>query len=134
MPHAAAPALTAGLCLSCLLMAAGPALAQTGFPTDFPTGAVVLEPQALKERLAGKVFEVKTADGASWRMQFQASGHVFLNTSRGLNDNGTWSIEGSQLCNELRQMTRNCAEMRDKDGTLYLKRVSNGEIVALQPR
>ena len=51
------------------------AISQTSAPTTFPEEAITPTASELKERLAGKVFKVKTVDGSSWRLEYKASGY-----------------------------------------------------------
>lgn len=106
------------------------ASAQTAIPTEFPADAVPLSAPALTERLSGKVFHLKMADGTDWRYQFQG-GFFFFNISNGHNDSGPWRIEGSSLCLNLKKSAASCSEMRFKGDLLFIKRASNGEVATL---
>ena len=105
------------------------ALAQA--PADFPAEAQPLSADALQQRLSGKVFNVKTAAGASWRLQYQAGGFFYINVGS-FSDSGKWRVEGSQLCSEPQKSKASCNEMRLAGDALYLKRDS-GEIIKLEP-
>ena len=106
-------------------------VAQTPLPTEFPVDSAPLAPEVLKQRLAGKVFKVKPADGPSWRLEYKASGYVFLDTSSGYRDTGKWRVEGTQLCTDWQRTPSACSETRAKGDVIYVKRNSNGEVVSL---
>jgi hypothetical protein len=100
-------------------------------PPDFPADAQPLTAEALQQRLSGKVFSVKTAAGAPWRMQFQGSGFYFINVGA-YSDNGKWRTDASRLCTEPQKRPAACNDMRSAGDALYLKRDS-GEIVKFEP-
>lgn len=108
--------------------------AQSAAVPDFSDAAASVPAEALRERLSGKVFTVKVADGNTWRLDYKGNGYSFIDTANGFRDTGTWHTEASRLCMELRKATSGCNEMRLKDDVLYMKRSSNGEVVALLPR
>ncbi len=114
-----------------LLVAPLSVAAQNSIPTEFPVDAVALAPASLTERISGKVFKVKPANGQTWRLEYKASGYAFLNTSSGFSDSGKWRVEGSQVCADWQRSPSSCSEVRLKDDTVYVKRVSNGEVIAL---
>ncbi|BEP95801.1 hypothetical protein GmRootA79_41850 [Acidovorax sp. A79] len=117
------------LLISAAAMAAGAsATAQT---TDFPEGAQPLTPEALREALTGKVFSITPAKGSTWRWEFKGNGYFFLNAGS-FSDSGKWSTKESSVCQDTGK-NMGCNEMRQKDGTLYLKRDS-GEIVTFKPQ
>ena len=112
-----------------LLMSPLAALAQA--PAEFPAEAKSLAADALQQRVAGKVFNVKPAAGPEWRLQFQANGYYFINAG-GYSDSGKWRTEDSRLCTAPQKRPASCNEMRLASEALYLKRDS-GEIVKLEP-
>ena len=114
-----------------LLFAPLSVAAQNSIPTEFPVDAIALAPASLTERISGKVFQVKPANGPTWRLEYKASGYAFLNTSSGFSDSGKWRVEGTQLCADWQRTQSSCSEVRLKDETVYVKRSSNGEVVAL---
>ena len=125
------------LSLSLLLLLSWPPLparaqaAMTlGAPTEFAADAMPLEDDALRERVAGKVFAVKPADGSTWRLEYKANGYMFIDISTGFRDDGTWKVADGKLCSALKRIPPGCGEVRSKGDTLFLKR-TNGEIVAL---
>lgn len=104
------------------------ATAQT---TTFPDGAESLTQEALREALAGKVFSITPAKGPTWRWEFKTNGYFFLNVGS-FSDSGKWSTKESSVCQDTGKNI-GCNEMRQKDGTLLLKR-DNGEIVMFKPQ
>jgi hypothetical protein len=108
------------------------AAAQVQLTTEFPADSAVTSPDDLRTRLGGKVFRIQFADGSSTRIQYNANGYAYLDTSRGFRDSGKWRVEGDKLCNEWRQIASTCSDYRVHAGIVYLKRVSNGEIIALR--
>ncbi len=114
-----------------LAVAAASAFAQAQ-PADFPADAKALAPEALKERLAGKVFHVAFADGMTIRLQYQG-GYYYVDTSRGARVHGTWRVDGSKVCTERAGRGPECDEARLVGDVLHFKR-QNGEIVKFEPR
>ena len=100
-------------------------------PADFPAEAKLLTAETLRLRLAGKVFNVKTAGGAAWRLQFQADGYYFINVGN-YSDSGKWRTEESGLCTEPQRRPAACNQMRLAGDALYMQRDS-GEIVKYEP-
>ena len=82
-------------------------------------------------RVAGKAFAFKGADGVSLRIEYKANGYAFINTSRGFSDSGKWHVDGSTLCVDWQKAKGGCSEARLRGDSLYVRRTSNGEIVAL---
>jgi len=109
---------------------ATPVFAQTP-QADFPVDAAPLKASELQDRLSGKVYSVKPADGAVWRWEFKSGGTFFITIGR-YSDSGKWSIEDSKVCSEGRKIAASCNEIRQRDGVLMLKRDS-GEIVEMSP-
>ncbi len=106
-------------------------LAQGALPTEFPPDATALSGDALGERVKGKVFNAKPVQGPSWKLEYRANGYVFLETSSGYRDTGTWSIDGEKLCGHWQKLGSSCSLARVKGDVVYIKRVSNGEVVAM---
>ena len=115
-----------GLGLSAGALAQAPAP-----PGEFPADAQPLAAEVLQQRWSGKVFNVKTATGTAWRLQYQAGGAFYINVGN-FSDSGKWRVEGSQLCSEPQKSKAACNEMRLTGDLLYLKRDS-GEIIKLEP-
>lgn len=120
--------------LLALLVVPTALFAQSVAPLDFPADAGAVSADALRERLSGKVFSVKLADGNGWRLEYKANGYAFVDTTNGYRDTGTWRAEDSRLCSEFRKAPASCSEVRLKGDLLFVKRVSTGEVVAFQPR
>lgn len=108
------------------------ALAQPTMPTEFPPDAAAISDAALSERMAGKVYRAKLADGATWRLEYKSNGYVFLNTGSGFSDNGKWSIKQGQLCTDWQRIAAGCVEARASNEAVFIKRAT-GEVVALRP-
>jgi hypothetical protein len=118
----------------CLFLLTAAALAQApAVPVEFPPEAQALSAQALQAHLTGKEFHVPLADGSWWRLQFQSGGIWAITTNRGHKNDGTWHVEGSQMCSEPKKARASCNEMRLLGDSLYLKRDS-GEVVKFEPR
>lgn len=109
------------------------ALAQETMPTQFPDTALAPNADSLREHLAGKSFNVKPFNGASWRLEYASNGYVFLNTSTGYSDKGRWRVEDGKLCAEWTKLTSGCNEARLAGSFLLIKR-HNGEVVTLVSR
>lgn len=109
------------------------ALAQS-VPTDFPVDAQPLAPDALRAAIAGKSFAAKPAQGPSMRVEYKANGWIFVETASGFRDTGTWRVEGSSVCATWQRNPAGsgCGEARLKGEQLYVRRVTNNEVLALQ--
>jgi hypothetical protein len=114
------------------LLISSVAQAQTVAP-DFPAEARVVGAEALRERLAGKVFHVAVANGNTWRFQYQAGGDYYLNVSSGYSDSGKWRTEESKICFEPQKSKAGCNEVRLVGEMIHFKRDS-GEIVKFELR
>jgi hypothetical protein len=103
-------------------------------PTDFPADAQPLAPEALKAAIAGKSFAAKPAQGPTLRVEYKANGWAFVETSTGFRDTGTWRVEGSTVCATWQRNPAGsgCGEARQKGEQLYVRRVTNNEVLALQ--
>ncbi len=113
-----------------LLVAPMSVMAQSALPTEFPADSTPLTGEALQPRLSGKVFAVKTADGSIWRLEYKSNGYLFVETSRGFRDTGTWRVEGDQACGNWQKAGRSCSAFRVKDDGLFARR-SSGEVIQL---
>lgn len=120
--------LMVALCASSL---SAPAFAQPA-PTEFPDGAIPLTAPALQAAVEDKVFMAQPAQGAAWRLQYNANGFFYVNVGN-FSDDGKWSVKDSTLCTEGKRVKAFCNELRSKDGVLYMKRES-GEILKLVQR
>lgn len=112
----------------CICLAAA---AQQALVTEFPPDATPLADEALRERLKDKVFRVKRPDGNGWRLEYRSSGYFFINTDQGFADKGTWKVEGGRLCTVAERTGAGCSEVRVNAEAVFVKRVSNGEVVGL---
>jgi hypothetical protein len=122
------------ICFGVALLSATLVYAQVIPQQAFPERSTPVTGDLIKERLAGKVFSVKPADGSTWRLEFKTSGDLFLDTDRGYRDYGTWRVEGNNWCADLRKTGVSCSELRQLEEVLYYKRASNGEVVAMTLR
>ena len=100
---------------------------------EFPQGSSTPTASDVTKHLGDKVFSVKLADGSSWRLEFKAAGHFFVNTSGGFNGSGQWQAEDGRLCSQLKGGDRNCVDVRFHQDVFHLKRTS-GEIVQYLPK
>jgi len=120
-----------------LSIAAVPALAaaqSAAVPDAFPAGAEPVSADRLRALVSGRVFNVKPAVDPAWRLDYKESGYVFLNTASGFADSGRWHTEEAKLCGTgWQRVPSGCGEVRAVGDRLYLKRASNGEVVALVP-
>jgi hypothetical protein len=115
-----------------VLIAPTIALAQPAFPTEWPSGAETLQPDALRQRLIGKSFVAKSVTGPDVRTEYQDT-VAYINVGS-TSDFGPWRTEGSAVCNEWKKLRPACSEMRVVGEVLYVKRANNGEVMALVPR
>lgn len=106
--------------------------AQATEPGNFPDGATAPAAEAVRQHLAGRVFQVALADGTRWRLQYMGNGYMFVDTSTGFKGNGEWRTEEGKVCSQLRGRPGGCNEVRMHEGVLHLKRDS-GEIIRLLP-
>ncbi len=119
--------------VSLLLLLAAGAQAQSPVAQP-PADAEVVTGEALNARFAGKVFDyVIPASRASFRMEYNASGHAFVNGGNGLNDSGAYRIEGSRICTDWKKIPAGCVEVRVKGPLLYAQR-SDGSWATMTPR
>lgn len=103
--------------------------AQGSFPTAFPDGALPLEPAVLQQKLTGKVVNLTYANGVKVRVEYKTD-YAFVNTANA-SDNGKWHVEGSAMCFDWKRFPPGCSEVRSVGDALFLKRVTNGEIVQM---
>jgi hypothetical protein len=117
--------LLATLTAALLAMPALHALAQA-----FPEGGTIPDAAEVKRRLDDRVFSVRLADGISWRLQYAARGHFFVDTSTGGRGKGEWRAEDGKLCSQPPGRNWGCNDVRLINDVLHLKRDS-GEIIQL---
>lgn len=122
---------TAVLLAACL---GYPALAQTTAPANtFPPDTQTLSPQALQERLAGKKFTSRYANGMTATLQYGADQSLQLDMSTGLSARGIWRVEGAQICMQVQAgIPSGCGESKATATHIYLKRYTNQEVIQLQ--
>ncbi len=121
---------TAMLLATCLVLQAG---AQTTTPAStFPVEAQALSPQALQERLTGKRFTSRYANGMTATLQYGTDQTLQLEMSSGLSAKGTWRVEGSQICFQFAVgVPSGCGESKATATQLFLRRYTNQEVVQL---
>ncbi|MCV0437821.1 MAG: hypothetical protein K5880_04280 [Hydrogenophaga sp.] len=120
-------AILSGLCA----IAAGCATPGPGVPKEFPPDAQPANAQVLKERLSGRGFVARQANGTGWDMNYAADGRFAMRLSNGQTDQGRWRAEDNRVCIEFEgRFPSGCSEMRVSPSRLYLKRGSTGEVVA----
>lgn len=101
--------------------------AQAPLATEFPAGAVALDPQALKTLLLGKVATTQVATGPVLKVTYKDT-YAFLNAGN-FTDSGKWRVEGSSVCIDWQKIKPSCTEVRTVGDVIYIKRSSNGEVV-----
>jgi len=105
------------------------AIAQAGFPTEFPVGATPLQRDDLQKKLAGRVVLMTYANGAEVRSEFKDT-YAYVNSGKS-SDTGMWRVQESQLCIDWQRFPSGCSDVRVVSELLYVKRVTNGEIVQM---
>lgn len=105
------------------------AWAQAAFPTEFPAGAMVMEPSAVQQRLSGKVVNMTYANGQQVRLEYKER-YAYLNVGNA-SDTGLWRAEPGRVCIEWQRFAAGCFEVRSVGEVLYAKRATNGEIVLM---
>lgn len=112
--------------VACLAAAQAPAAA-------WPESAQGLADDALRSKVAGKVFRTAGGTIRPARLQYQANGFVFLDVSTGFRDTGKWRVEGVNLCTDWQKApSSGCNETRVAGDIIYLRR-TNGELMSLTP-
>lgn len=114
-----------------LLAISSLAIAQSAPPTEFPQDAVPLQPEALKQRLTGKVFILKPVSDPQIRFQFRERDAFSNSGSR--NNSAIWRVEGSTVCFAWSIGQDTCSEVRSVGEVIYWKRAT-GEVAVLQPQ
>ncbi|WP_418318330.1 hypothetical protein [Piscinibacter sakaiensis] len=123
------PSLLAGLLICCA------AAASASTQEEFPSGAASPSAAELKERLAGKSFDVQLKNGISWRLQYNTMGYFFVDASTGGRTSGSWSAEDGKLCSQLKgNPSPQCSDVRVHQNQLVVRRTVNGELITLVPR
>lgn len=106
--------------------------AQSTAPSTFPTDAHPLNPQALQERLAGKRFTSRYANGITATMHYGADQAMQMDLSNGLSARGSWRVDGSQVCFQFQTVPSGCSEVRATASHIYQRRYTSPEVIALQ--
>ncbi len=120
---------------SCCAIAAGCATPQPEVPKEFPPAAQPIGAQALKERLSGRSFTARQANGFGWEIRYAADGRFTMWTNSGHSDRGRWRTEDNRACLEFEgSFPSGCSAMRASPDRLYLKRGSTGEVMALDAK
>ncbi len=112
----------------------GLVLAGCATPTFAPEAQPVTA-KALQERLAGKTYTARIANGIGWEMRYEPQGLMHMTVSNGTADRGRWRTEDNRLCVDFEgKFPSGCSEVRADASWLYLQRGSTGEIVVLTPK
>lgn len=98
----------------------------------FPTEAQTLSPQALQERLAGKRFTTRYANGMTATMSYGADQAIQMDLSSGLSARGRWRVDGSQVCFQFQSVPSGCSEVRATASLVYMLRYTSPEVIALE--
>jgi hypothetical protein len=96
--------------------------------TAFPDGSSTPSASDIQQRLSGKAFDIKLADGSMWHVQYGNSGDYDFKSSKGFSDHGEWKAEDGKICSKGSKIPYSCSDVRVKGDDLYLKR-DNGEII-----
>jgi len=99
---------------------------------QFPDGATTPNAAEIEKYVKDKVFNVKTASGNTWHMEYKGDGSLLVDPSIGRRYNGTWSFADGKLCDQPRGQPKSCNDVRIYQDLLYLKRES-GEIIQFTP-
>lgn len=117
--------------LAAALAALSVAAFAQGFPTEFPEGVEAVVGEQLVQRIQGKAFLGKRADGSRVRYEFKSGSNAFYNSGQN-NVSGPWRVAESKICIDAPRMG-GCDEARIKGETLFVKRSSTGEVVQYAP-
>ncbi|HZZ02216.1 hypothetical protein [Paraburkholderia sp.] len=116
------------LILAVTMLTAFAAVAQTTGSTAFPDDAAAASASDIQQRLAGKTFNIKLADGSLWHVQYSTDGAFDFSTNKGFTDKGEWKAEDGKVCSKGHKIGSSCNEIRTKGDAIFLKR-DNGEVV-----
>lgn len=101
-------------------------------PKDFPAAATAVTAQSLKDKVSGRTYSARLANGIEWEMKYSPDGRFHMRTSNGEADQGRWRTEDNRLCVDFEgKFPSGCSEVRADVQRLYLKRGSTGEVVSL---
>lgn len=98
----------------------------------FPDGATTPSATAIRDRVAGNVFNVKLANGVEWRLEFNTNGYFFVDVSTGAKVSGEWKSEDGKLCSKIRTPDFTCGAAKVHENFLYVQR-ADGEIIKYIP-
>lgn len=109
------------------------ACASSGLPTAFPAEAQPIKADTLKERLNGRTYTGRLANGVGWEMTYAADGRFNMRTGNGDTDWGRWRTEDNRLCVDFEGKVRSgCSDVRANEKSIFLKRNSTGDVVSLK--
>lgn len=101
-------------------------------PLEFPAEAQSISPEAMKARLVGNRFTSRYANGTLTTLSLAADQSLQLDVSTGFSTQGTWHVEGSQICLQFSKgLPSGCGEAKATATYLYLRRFVNQEVVRL---
>jgi hypothetical protein len=106
--------------------------AASGAPREFPPDAVALSKEEVAGKITGRTFDTQLHDGPRVRLEYKASGYLFVNAP-GYANSGPWRAEDGRICSRMRNADPSCNEVRELGGRIYLKR-DNGDVIALTPQ
>ena len=96
-------------------------------------GSVPITKDDLQQRVAGKAFTVRLADGTHWDIAFTSAGGLSVETSKGFKGSGDWKADEGKLCSQMRAQDLRCGEARLFENFLYVKR-ADGEVIKYVPK
>jgi len=108
------------------------AVGASGAPIDFPPDAVKLSADEVSKRITSKTFDTQLFNGPRVRLEYKASGYLFVNAPQ-YSNSGPWRAEDGRICSHMKNADPSCNEVRELGGKLYLKR-DNGEVITLTPK
>jgi hypothetical protein len=103
----------------------------------FPPDATPIEEAVLKAKLSGKTFTMPGANKNHVRVEYRENGWAYLNTIGtygAFNTSGRWRVEGTILHVDWNRLPKGGGEVRLHEGSLYLKRFSDDQVVQLTPQ
>lgn len=111
-----------------MVMSASAAMAQTAGSTTFPEDSTQASASDIQQRLTGKTFDIKLADGSSWHVEYTSANAYDFHTNSGFSDHGEWKAEDGKVCSKGQKIPYSCNEVRMKGDAIFLKR-DNGEVI-----
>lgn len=116
-----------------LLMLTLCGLASAQVPTEFPPDAEAVTAQTFTDQIAGRSFAGVRADGTDWRLDISKDGGLAW-FSKGRSRLGKWRFEGGLFCQDMRFEAPSCNELRIRGNTIFYKRNTSSEVVAMTSR